>query len=172
MPLTSVAMPFAAIEGTQSVSGLDVVRWGQDGLALLTSGGHINFLRGPVVLPELLNNNTSAVLSLSSLQTIAQASGNTLLTITGSNFVQGVAVTWNVATAPQPSMPPTSQWRFPLATSPRLEPPRWSRPTWRAHLECDHDHRQLTHRGTLKFKKWPSQFNGLSKSFWASASAN
>ena len=55
-------MPFAAIEGTQSVSGLDVVRWGQDGLALLTSGGHIYFLRGPVVLPELLNNNTSAVL--------------------------------------------------------------------------------------------------------------
>jgi hypothetical protein len=35
------------------------------------------------------------VLSPSSAQTIAHGSGNTLLTVTGSSFVPGVAVTWN-----------------------------------------------------------------------------
>ena len=42
-----------------------------------------------------MNQNSAAVLSSSSVTTIAHGSGNTLLTLTGSNFVPGVAVMWN-----------------------------------------------------------------------------
>jgi hypothetical protein len=82
-----------AIEGTTSYSVVDLVRWGQDGLAALTSTGHIYLLRGPFVVPQLLNSNSPAVISSGS--TLTHGSGNTLLTITGSNFVPGVAATWN-----------------------------------------------------------------------------
>jgi hypothetical protein len=82
-----------AIEGNTNYSVVDLVRWGQDGLAALTSTGHIYLLRGPFVVPQLLNTNSPAVLSAAS--TLTHGSGNTWLTITGSNFVPGVAVTWN-----------------------------------------------------------------------------
>ena len=94
MPATSVVMPFATIENGLGYSGLDVVRWGQDGLAVLTTD-IIYFVRGPLVVPELLSTNTAAVLNSTPAQTIAHGSGNTLLTLAGSNFVPGVAVTWN-----------------------------------------------------------------------------
>jgi hypothetical protein len=42
-----------------------------------------------------MNQNSAAVLSSSSVTTVAHGSGNTLLTLTGSNFVPGVAVMWN-----------------------------------------------------------------------------
>jgi hypothetical protein len=74
---------------------VDLIRWGQDGLAALTSGGHIYLLRGAAVVPQLLNQNTAATLTSSSATTITHGTGNTLLTLTGSNFVPGVAVTWN-----------------------------------------------------------------------------
>jgi len=64
-------------------------------LAALTSSGRIYLLRGPVVTPQLLNQNTAATLTSSSSPTIAHGSGNTLLTLTGSNLVPGVAVLWN-----------------------------------------------------------------------------
>jgi hypothetical protein len=82
-----------AIEGTTNYSVVDLVRWGQDGLALLTSTGHIYLVRGPFVVPQLLNSNSAAVIS--SASTLTHGSGNTLLRITGSNFVPGVTVTWN-----------------------------------------------------------------------------
>jgi hypothetical protein len=94
MPTTSVVMPFAVVENGLSYSGLDVVRWGQDGLAVLTTDT-IYFVRGPLVVPDLLRINAAAILSSTSPQTIAHGSGNTVLTLTGSNFVPGVAVTWN-----------------------------------------------------------------------------
>jgi hypothetical protein len=47
------------------------------------------------VVPQLLNQNTAATLTASSADTISRGSGNVLLTLTGSNFVPGVAVTWN-----------------------------------------------------------------------------
>src|SRR5206468_13060195 len=62
-------------------------------LALLTSTGHIYLVRGPFVVPQLLNSNSAAVIS--SASTLTHGSGNTLLRITGSNFVPGVTVTWN-----------------------------------------------------------------------------
>jgi hypothetical protein len=79
-------------------------RWGQDGLALLASANtqinsqavsQILLLRGPFVTPQLLETNSAAVLTSSSLTSVVHGAGNTMLTLTGSNFVPGVAVTWN-----------------------------------------------------------------------------
>jgi hypothetical protein len=85
-------------------AGWTMLRFGQDGLALLSSGpdyttnqtvSSVILLRGPFVTPQLLTANLAATLSSSSSNTIAHGSGNTLLTLTGSNFLPGVAVTWN-----------------------------------------------------------------------------
>jgi trimeric autotransporter adhesin len=43
----------------------------------------------------MLKQNSAASLISSSATTIAHSAGNTLLTLTGSNFIPGVAVTWN-----------------------------------------------------------------------------
>jgi hypothetical protein len=81
-----------------------MLHWGQDGLALLTTPiipntshavAQIILLRGPFVTPQLLETNTAASLTSSSATSITHGAGNTLLTLTGSNFVPGVAVTWN-----------------------------------------------------------------------------
>jgi len=70
--------------------------WGQDGLAILTSTGHIYLLRGAVVVPGLMTSGGSvASLGALSSSTLTKGSGNVLLTLTGSNFAPGVAVTWN-----------------------------------------------------------------------------
>ena len=95
LPISSVSLNMGQIEGTTSYGGVDVVRWGQDGLAILTSGGHIYFLRGAFVVPGLLGSNSAATLGSSSVSSITHGAGNTLLTLTGSNFQPGVAVTWN-----------------------------------------------------------------------------
>ncbi len=84
-------------EGSTSYAQVDMVRWGQDGLAVLTSGGHIYLLRGPVVVPQLLGSNTAAALSSLSSSSVTHGTGNTVLTLTGSNFVPGVAVLLNGA---------------------------------------------------------------------------
>ena len=86
-------MNIPAIEGNTNYSVVDLVRWGQDGLAALTSTGHIYLVHGPFVVPQLLNTNSPVVISAAAALT--HGSGNTWLTITGSNFVPGVAVTWN-----------------------------------------------------------------------------
>jgi hypothetical protein len=95
MPTASVHLNMETIEGNTSYTGIDLSRWGQDGLAVLTSGGHIYLLRGAFVVPELMNQNSAASLTSSSVTSITHGAGNTLLTLTGSNFVPGVAVTWN-----------------------------------------------------------------------------
>ena len=69
------------------------MRWGQDGLALLTSSWQIVVLWGGFVMPGLLGQSTAA--SLTSALTMAHGAGKTLLTLTGSNFLPGVAITWN-----------------------------------------------------------------------------
>jgi hypothetical protein len=91
----SIGLNLSTIEGSTSFAIQDLVRWGQDGLALVTSTGHIYLVRGPFVVPQMLNTNSAATLTGSSSTTIARGSGNTLLTLTGSNFVPGVAVNWN-----------------------------------------------------------------------------
>ncbi|WP_353069964.1 IPT/TIG domain-containing protein [Tunturibacter empetritectus] len=94
---TSVlSLPFASIEGsTTSFSPVDTFRWGQDGLAILTSTGNVYLLRGPAIVPQLLDTNTPVTLSSSSLTSVTHGTGNTVLTLTGTNFVPGVAVLWN-----------------------------------------------------------------------------
>jgi hypothetical protein len=78
-------------------------RWGQDGLALLSYDNVgvstpvvvMMLLRGPFVAPQELGTNSAANLTSSSVTTITHGSGNKMLTLTGSNFLPGVAVTWN-----------------------------------------------------------------------------
>lgn len=91
-----VSLGFAATEGTNaSFSVVDLIRWGQDGLAVLTSTGHIYLLRGAAVVPGELTTGPAAVLASSSTTSITHGGGNVLLTLTGSNFLPGVAVEWN-----------------------------------------------------------------------------
>lgn len=97
LPSDIVPLNMATIEGSTSFNAVDLIRWGQDGLAALTSGGHIYFLRGPVVVPQLLNQNTAATLTAATPGNITHGAGNTLISITGSNFIQGAALTWNGA---------------------------------------------------------------------------
>jgi hypothetical protein len=91
-------------QSLNSFGGWTMLRWGQDGLALLASGENyatnelttmVILLRGPFVTPRLLTTNSAAHLTTSSTTTITHGTGNTMLTLTGSNFLPGVAVTWN-----------------------------------------------------------------------------
>jgi hypothetical protein len=99
LPTSVLPMGFSNAGGNTDpnadTNAVDLVRWGQDGLAALTTSGQVYLLRGAAIVPELLNQNTVALLTVSSAPSIAHGSGNTLLTLTGSNFVPGVAVTWN-----------------------------------------------------------------------------
>ena len=81
-----------------------MLRFGQDGLALLSSVQNYStnqpavtlvLLRGPFVAPQELELNLPASLIASAPSTISHGSGNTMLTLTGSNFLPGVAITWN-----------------------------------------------------------------------------
>jgi trimeric autotransporter adhesin len=95
LPAGSLNLNMETIEGNTSYTGVDLIRWGQDGLAALTSGGHIYLVRGAFVVPQLLGTNSAASLKSSSVTSVTHGAGNTLLTLTGANFVPGVAVTWN-----------------------------------------------------------------------------
>ena len=87
----------AAIDGSPSPSltPLDLFRWGQDGLAALTSAGTIYLIRGPAVVPQLLQSNSPATLAAASPNPIQHGSGNLSIAVTGTNFLPGVAVLWN-----------------------------------------------------------------------------
>jgi len=103
--------PEALLSIPQGISGYPgtwtMFRFGQDGLAMLSSyqdyGATTNTLvttvmliRGPFVAPQLLKTGSSAAsLTSSSSSTLTHGSGNITLTLTGSNFQPGVAVTWN-----------------------------------------------------------------------------
>ncbi len=95
LPTTVLPLGMAAIEGTSSYTVNDLIRWGQDGLAMLTSTGHVYLLRGAAVVPGLLTSNTVAILTGASTTAVAHGSDNILLTLTGANFQPGVAVNWN-----------------------------------------------------------------------------
>lgn len=95
MPAGSVSLPFSKVEGSTGFTGVDVTRWGQDGLAILSSSGTLYLMRGPIVVSQELSTNVAASLTASSVSTIAQGTANTTITLTGSNFIPGVSVTWN-----------------------------------------------------------------------------
>ena len=101
-------LPEALLDMPASASGVlagwTMLRWGQDGLALLSSAENystnqpvvvVMLLRGPFVTPQLLQTSSAASLTSSSATTLAHGSGNTMLTLTGAHFLPGVAVTWN-----------------------------------------------------------------------------
>ena len=105
---TTTYLPEAVLTLPTSLYSIEtnwtMLRWGQDGLALLSvpteasgtqSTSQLILLSGPFVTPQLLSQYTAATLTSSSVTSIAHGSGNTLLTLTGSNFAPGVAVTWN-----------------------------------------------------------------------------
>jgi hypothetical protein len=104
----STYLPEAVLEMpssyASSTSGWNMLRWGQDGMALLTSAENyatdqtttsLILLRGPFIAPQELGAATAAQLTSSSVTSITHGSGNTMLTLTGTNFLPGVAVTWN-----------------------------------------------------------------------------
>jgi hypothetical protein len=94
-PDTVLDMPQSA---SSFFAGWTMLRFGQDGLALLSyaqGSSQLILLRGPFVSPQLLKKSSAASLTSSSVTSIAHGSGNTILTLTGSNFQPGVAVTWN-----------------------------------------------------------------------------
>ena len=100
-------LPEAVLPMPTSASGIEsqwtMQRFGQDGLALLSNDSigvttpvsQLLLIRGPFVAPQELSTNTAAALTSSSASSIAHGSGNTTITLTGSNFLPGVAITWN-----------------------------------------------------------------------------
>jgi trimeric autotransporter adhesin len=98
-------LPEALLEMPASASSVlaqwTMFRWGQDGLAMLSYADFglnqpvvvVMLMRGPFVTPQLLQ--TSSAASLTSSSTLTHGNGNTMLTLTGANFLPGVAVTWN-----------------------------------------------------------------------------
>jgi hypothetical protein len=99
LPETVLDMPQSA---SSVLAGWTMLRFGQDGLALLSVAPDsslldtvLMLLRGPFVTPQLLKKSSAATLTSSSVTSISHGSGNTVLTLTGSNFQPGVAVTWN-----------------------------------------------------------------------------
>jgi len=95
MPVSVLTLPFGTYEGPTEFVGVDVVRWGQDGLAVLSGNGNLYLMRGAAVVPQLLQTGPAPTLTGSSASSIPHGSGNILLTLTGTNFLPGVAVTWN-----------------------------------------------------------------------------
>lgn len=91
----SVTLPSILGSTNSNSICVDFTRWGQDGLALLTSTGQIALLRGAFVAPQELRSNSAASLTSSSINSVPHGTANTLLTLTGSNFIPGVSVSWN-----------------------------------------------------------------------------
>nr|WP_255484113.1 IPT/TIG domain-containing protein [Granulicella sp. 5B5] len=84
------------------IESVPATRWGQDGIALLVTGGigsstpsQLMLLRGAFVLPAEASANGAPTLSSLSSNAIASGSGNQLLTVTGTGFIPGASVLWN-----------------------------------------------------------------------------
>ena len=81
--------------GTNQPTAVDLVRFGTDGLALLTSAGQIYLARGPFIVPQLLQQNPTPTLSSISVTSATHGYGNLSFVVTGSNLVAGATVNWN-----------------------------------------------------------------------------
>jgi trimeric autotransporter adhesin len=89
-------LPLANLSsGTNQNTAIDLVRFGTDGLALLTSAGQIYLARGPFITPQLLQRNPTPTLSSLSVTSATHGSGNLSFVVTGSNLVAGATVDWN-----------------------------------------------------------------------------
>ena len=101
LPEATLVMPASA---SSVESSWTMLRWGQSGMALLSepeseispqSTAQLILLEGPFVTPQLLQTDTAATLTSSSESSANHGAGNSVLTLTGTNFLPGVAVTWN-----------------------------------------------------------------------------
>jgi hypothetical protein len=81
--------------GTSQNTALDLVRFGTDGLALLTSAGQIYLARGPFIAPQLLQQNPTPTLSSLSVTSATHGAGNLSMAVIGNNLVPGATVEWN-----------------------------------------------------------------------------
>jgi trimeric autotransporter adhesin len=101
-------LPEAAVDAPgsspNSYQSWPMIRYGQDGIALLSSSQDpttyqyvttLILLRGPFVTPQLLSTDSAATITSASSDSISHGSGNTILTLTGTNFLPGMAITWN-----------------------------------------------------------------------------
>lgn len=93
---------------TGAAQGVDLIRWGRDGLAWHSTAngafgnatpgsGQVFLMRGPFVLQEWNTTSPTPTLTSASPSNLAAGSGNFMLSITGSNFVPGAVVLWNGA---------------------------------------------------------------------------
>lgn len=91
-------MPLANLStSTTQATSIDLVRFGSDGLAFLTSAGQIYLARGPFVVPQLLQKNPVPALASLNVTSATHGAGNLRITVTGSNLVPGATVNWNGA---------------------------------------------------------------------------
>jgi hypothetical protein len=91
-------MPLANLStSTTQSTAVDLIRFGSDGLAFLTSAGQIYLARGPFVVPQLLKQNPIPTLASLNITSAAHGAGNLRITVTGSKLVPGATVNWNGA---------------------------------------------------------------------------
>lgn len=96
--LPTAFMPLANLStGTNQSTAIDLIRFGSDGLAFLTSAGQIYLARGPFVVPQLLQKNPVPALASLNVTSATHGAGNLRITVTGSNLVPGATVNWNGA---------------------------------------------------------------------------
>jgi hypothetical protein len=96
LPTAFIQLVNLSTSTTQATS-VDLIRFGSDGLAFLTSAGQIYLVRGPFVVPQLLQQNPKATLASLNITSVTHGAGNLRITVTGSNLVPGATVNWNGA---------------------------------------------------------------------------
>ncbi len=96
----SYPLPLPAGSGEE---GYQLLRWGQDGLAVQgfdpvfgsLAGYQLLLFKGPFVLPAEAQSNPVPGLSRVAPTTVVHNSGNQYLTATGSGFIPGAIILWN-----------------------------------------------------------------------------
>jgi uncharacterized repeat protein (TIGR01451 family) len=96
LPTAFIELANLSTSTTQATS-VDLIRFGSDGLAFLTSAGQIYLVRGPFVVPQLLQQNPKPPLASINITSAIHVAGNIRITVTGSNLVPGATVNWNGA---------------------------------------------------------------------------
>nr|WP_246408963.1 IPT/TIG domain-containing protein [Granulicella aggregans] len=84
------------------IESVPATRWGQDGIALLLTGGigssspsQVMLMRGAFVLPAEASANGAPTLTSAGSGTLTSGSGNQILTVVGTGFIPGASVLWN-----------------------------------------------------------------------------
>jgi hypothetical protein len=96
----SVELP---IPNGGEVEGYQILRWGQDGLAVRAydpyegslPGYQLFLFKGPFVLPAEAQSNPVPGLTSVAPAAVIHGSGNQYLTATGSGFIPGAVILWN-----------------------------------------------------------------------------